>query len=46
VQIALADVNNNNTMLNFGYRDQSTTDPLAARQLFDNKILDIVCVVF
>ena len=30
VQIALADVNNN-TMLNFGYWDQSTTSPLAAQ---------------
>ncbi len=30
MQIALADVNNN-TMLNFGYWDQSTTSPLAAQ---------------
>lgn len=77
VQIALADVNNN-TMLNFGYWDQSTTSPLAAqielcrvvgefadlqsaakiidigsgfcapaalwKYMYDNKILDIVCV--
>ena len=78
VQIALADVNNNNTMLNFAYWDQSNTDPLEAqielcrvigefanlrsaakiidlgsgfcapaaiwKCIYDNKILDIVCV--
>src|ERR671932_483185 len=77
VRIALADVNNN-TMLNFGYWDESTTGHLAAqielcrlvgefaelqsatkiidigsgfcssaaiwKYIYDNKILDIVCV--